>query len=143
MASYSEKAVVLFGPLGQKAGAQTVAENHDLFLSLNEEQALSAVVSYERLHMDELEVTNTLEGALVVHKETLGILLYTGKLVPQFSLSKRGKEQLDALTAAFRPAAEDPRITEYRQFNQNADAVDFQLRMASDQGFREWANATK
>jgi hypothetical protein len=141
MASYQQKAASLFGPLGQKAGEQLASEIQDLLLSFgSQESVFNGIVSYERLHMDEFEFANTLEAVLTVHKMVLGILLHAAKIVPSFSLSKRGKEQFDALTAQFRPAPEDPKITEYRKFNQEADATDFQLRLASDAGFRQWAN---
>lgn len=139
--SYNEKAAALFGAVGQRAAEQLATENPDLFLSLNAEQVFSAIVGHERLHMDEIQFENTLESILAVHKNALGTLLHTGKIIPEFSLSSRGKQQLDVLTAGFRPAPVDPRITEYQSFNKEADAVDFQLRLASDEGFRRWANA--
>lgn len=142
MASYQEKAAILFGSLAQSVCKTIVSERPDLFLSVNEEQAFSAIVSYLRLHADELEVTP--ERVYGIYVWALGCLLHTRKItVATFGLSKRGKEQLDELTAQFRPApAEDPKITEYRQFNAGADATEYRLRLSADEGFRAWANAT-
>lgn len=143
--SYNEKATILFGPLGQRASQQIITEKiPDLMHSLDEGQMFGAVASYMRLHADEIEVTDTFDSVLTVYERVIGALLYTGKIaIAKHGLAKRGKEQLDALTAAFRPAPQDPKITEYRQFNSSCDATEYQLRLASDQGFREWANATK
>lgn len=144
--TYDEKARIFFGPLGTKAIEQIVTQDcRDLFLSLDEKKTVEAIISFERLNMDQLEA-KTFEEVLTVHKHTLGDLLFSKKIVPAtYGLSAAGKVQFDALVALVHAPAqtEDPRTVEYKEFKKRADVAQFQTRLAADTEFRQWANASR
>jgi hypothetical protein len=141
--SYQEKALA-FNTFGANAIARIIDENHELFLSVDEEAVANAVVAFYRLHTDTVETAKSLDQMIVIQKRILGYLLFSGKISPaSYGLSAAGKAQRDALVALVHktPVQEDPQITEYKSFNAAADEIEFRTRVSSDTGFREWTNS--